>query len=333
MKTQRLLGLTLPLLAAGFLALSSSADSNSADPNPANPSRAYQKGGGQAPPETPEDKEVVRILQTETRELAEDLYAVRWPKGKLVTFFVGEESVLLIDNHLKQENYNIVNAIRAVTDKPVEYLINTHFHADHTDSNGEWGKEATIIAHENCKLRMEGTDKLTGRMSKPPLEGDALPDVTFEDSMELEFGGETILLKHLYGGHTDGDIIVWFPKRKVCVTGDIFYSHDYPFIDTQAGGDPFQLLTVTEELAELLPKKDVTLVPGHGAPIDIEALSEFRSMLDGTMLKVQEAIDAGFNVNGIMNEGYLDEYKARWDETGNRTRAWAFTLFTALKPQ
>ncbi|MCB9916574.1 MAG: MBL fold metallo-hydrolase [Planctomycetes bacterium] len=295
---------------------------------------AAQKGGGDAPPQTPEEKQIVRIVQTETREIAKDLYAVRWPGGKLVTFFVGPESVLLIDNHILEEAPNIKKAIAQVTDKPVSHLINTHYHEDHTASNGEWGATATIIAHENAKLRMEGSEKIEGRHCKPPLTGDALPDVTFADEMELEFGGETIKLKHFAGGHSDGDIVVWFPERKVCVTGDIFYSHQFPFIDSAAGGSIFQLLDAAEALDKFLPK-ECTLIPGHGAPVDREALAEYRSMLDGTLMAVQKAIDDGFNTNGIIEKGYLDEWKERWDPTqgGAATRAYAFQLFSALKPQ
>ncbi len=280
---------------------------------------ALQKGGGDpVQGEEPADKEAVLVLQTQMREIAEGFYTVRWPKGKTVSFLVGEEG--------------IEGAIAQVTDKPVTHLINTHWHPDHTSSNAHWGKTATIIAHENAKLRMEGSPKIDGRKAKPPMTGDALPDVTFEDKMELEFGGHKLQLIHLYGGHTDGDIIVWIPDLEVCVTGDVFYSHEYPFVDTSAGGDPFQLLDVCDKLIELLPK-EVMLIPGHGAPVKKESLIEFRAMVEGTMFKVQDAIDRGINVNGMMAEGIFDEYKERWDETGNKARAWAFALFTALKPQ
>lgn len=290
-----------------------------------------QKGGEQERPADSDDKEVVRILQTETREVAKDLYTIRWPRGKTVSFFVAEDGVLLIDTHLEQELYNIEAAIEKVTDKPIKYLVNTHWHPDHTSANFKWGADATIIAHENAKMRMEASDKIDGLKSVPPMTGDALPDVTIKDEMELEFGGQKIKIVHMYGGHTDGDIVVWFPALKVCITGDVFYSHDYPFVDTKSGGDPFQLLDVADKLDKLLPD-DTTLVPGHGAPIEREALDEYRAMLEGTMLKVQEGIDRGLNVTGIMQEGMFDEYKERWDETGNKSRAWAFTLFQALKP-
>lgn len=315
-KTSRIALLSAPLLLAAAL-----------------PSAlALQKGGEPIPAQEPADKDAVLVLQTQMREIAEGFYTVRWPKGKTVSFLVGEEGVLLIDTHLEQEIYNIEDSIAKVTDKPVTHLINTHWHADHTSSNAHWGKNATIIAHENAKLRMEASPKIDGRKAKPPMTGDALPDVTFKDKMELEFGGHKLELIHLYGGHTDGDIIVWIPDLGVCVTGDVFYSHEYPFVDTSAGGDPFQLLEVGDKLNELLPE-EVMLIPGHGAPVKKEALTEYRAMLEGTMLKVQDAIDRGINVNGMMAEGLFDEYKERWDESGNKARGWAFTLFTALKPQ
>ncbi len=278
-----------------------------------------------------EPKKVVQILQTETREIAKNLYTIRWPKGKTVTFFVGEDAVLLIDTHVKQEIYNIEGAIAKVTDKPVTHLINTHWHGDHTGSNEHWGKTATIIAHENAKLRMEASDKIEGRVAKVPMTGDALPDVTFKDKMELDFGGQKIQLIHMYGGHTDGDIIVWFPELKTCVTGDVFYSSSYPFVDTRAGGHPFQLLDIAEQLQEMMPE-GTTLIPGHGVPVDVEVLTEYRDMLEGTMFKVQEGLDKGLNVTGIIKEGLLDEYAERWDEKGTGTRAWVFALFQALKP-
>ncbi|HIG10914.1 MAG: MBL fold metallo-hydrolase [bacterium] len=293
---------------------------------------SFQAGGLKQEPKTPGEKEVIRIVQTETREIAKDLYAVRWPGDKMVTFLVGEEGVLLIDTHMENEIENIEKALRQVTSKPVTHLINTHWHIDHTAGNKHWGPKATIYAHENAKLRMEASKLIDGRKAKPPMTGDALPDVTFGDELELEFSGHKIKLVHFYGGHTDGDIVVWFPDLKVCATGDIFYSHGYPFVDTGAGGDPFQLMDVIESLRALLPE-DTTLIPGHGAPIERKALDDFGAMVEGCIYQVQAGIDRGLNVSGIVAEGLLDEYKDRWDAKGSRTRAWTFMLYTALKPE
>ena len=256
-------------------------------------------------------------LQIETIELRDNLYVLLWPRHKTATVFVAEEGLLLIDNHYLREAPEIDRALKAISDLPVRYLVNTHWHLDHVASNGWWAEEATIIAHRKARLRMSGSDLLGGRKLKTPLEEYALPKVTFEDRLTLHFGGQEIQLIHFPNAHTDSDCVVWFPGLEVCVTGDIFYPETFPFVDLDGGGDPRGMREAVRQLGELLPET-TTLVPGHGTVSTLPVLEEFGEMLEKTIELVAIDFERGKTTHDMDVGGTLIDYESRWGGEENR---------------
>src|SRR5204862_4988454 len=181
--------------------------------------------------------------------------------------------------------------LKSITNKPIKFIINTHYHADHTGGNVIFGREGTIIAHENVRKRLETGSKIRGRET-PPAPKIALPVVTFNDRATIHANGEDIRLVHLPHGHTDGDVMVIFTKSNVVHLGDDYFLGSFPFVDLDNGGSLKGIIANLEKIMPTLDR-DVKIIPGHGGLGDKPALNEFMNMLKGTVAIMNEAIRAG----------------------------------------
>ena len=189
------------------------------------------------------------------------------------------------------------------------FLVNTHWHADHTGGNAAFGEEATILAHANVRRRLAGDPSMSGRVGENTPAA-ALPVVTFEESASLHFNGEEVRLFYLEAGHTDGDIVVWFTGSGVVHTGDLFV-RNYPYVDLDSGGDVRGILRSVRRLLELLPE-DTRVIPGHGAPADVATLREYADMLETMIGRVEEALAVGDDVDAMEAAGLTSDYDEVW---------------------
>jgi cyclase len=220
------------------------------------------------------DKTVIK-----TTDLGNRIYVLEGEGGN-ITVAVGDDGAIVIDSQFAPLYGKIRAAIAAFTDKPVRYLVITHFHRDHTGGAEAFGRDgATIVAHESVKTRMEtGTrNGLTGNMV-PPAPPIALPKETYKDTMTLRLQGRTAELHYSPNVHTDGDTYVYFPDANVLATGDIVFFARYPNIDFAYGGSIDGMIRGVDELINFA-RENTIIIPGHGPVGNKVMMREYREML------------------------------------------------------
>ena len=220
---------------------------------------------------------------------------------------VGEDGIVVVDDQYAPLAPKIEAALKAITDKPVRFVLNTHYHGDHTGGNEHFGKIAPLVAHENVRKRLASGTTARGH-STPPAPAGALPIVTFNDTLTIHLNGEDVRAIHMPRGHTDGDSVIWFTKSNVVHMGDEFFNGMLPYIDLENGGSVRGLIANIEKVLATVPD-DAKIIPGHGALSDKAGLRKKLDMLKATMAVVQQGIAAGKTVDQLKAEKVLDPWK------------------------
>lgn len=214
---------------------------------------------------------------------------------------IGDDGVFVIDDQFAPLTDKIQAAIKSLSKGDIKFLVNTHFHGDHTGGNENMTKlGATIIAHDNVHQRMSTTPKRDG--SKQPEA--ALPVITFNDKMSLFINDEKIGVFHIDNAHTDGDALLYFTKNNVLHTGDTYFKGRYPYIDLNSGGSVKGYIEAVK-LGLKLSDEQTKIIPGHG---DISNRSEyefFLKMLEDLEEAVQREIDSGKSEEEIVNNSAI----------------------------
>src|SRR5262245_36211892 len=185
--------------------------------------------------------------------------------GGNVSVIVGDDGVIVVDNMFGQMYGKLKAAIAAITPLPVRYVVNTHFHRDHTGGNGAFAQDgAVVVAHENVK-RVLASGSRSGITCMPvaPAPEAALPTQTYQDALTLQLAGRTVELRHYPETHTNGDTVIWLPDANILIAGDLAFFGRYPNVDFLFGGSIDGAIRGTDELLRLV-KPDTTIVPGHG---------------------------------------------------------------------
>jgi len=229
---------------------------------------------------------------------------------------VGEDGVLMIDDQFARFAPAIRKEMEAIGAGAPRFLINTHWHGDHTGGNLEFGSAATILAHDKVRERL-----LVGNQRTPASPKEALPVLTYDDRVTLHFNGEEIEVRALAAGHTDGDSIVWFKGSGVAHLGDHFFSGRFPYIDLDSGGDVEGFVANTRALVELLPE-DIKIIPGHGPQSTMADLRETLRMLEETTALVRQRIADGMTEEQCGEAGMPDEW-ADWGWNFITAQRWA----------
>jgi glyoxylase-like metal-dependent hydrolase (beta-lactamase superfamily II) len=236
-------------------------------------------------------------VKISTVEISKGLYEIRLYGGNLL-LSVGTDGVMLIDASYKELSDKLKSEIRKIDARPLKYLVNTHWHFDHAGGNLLFGKESTIIAHEYTRNLLSQDKELLGeKLNAHP--NNVLPQITFFSEMTLRFNSDTIQLIAMPGGHTGGDILVYFKKAKILHVGDIVFSDIFPFCDIDNGGNVLMMAEIIQKIVKTFPK-DITIIPGHGRPYSIEDIIKYREMIISTSNIVR---------NEIKKEKTLDEIK------------------------
>lgn len=216
---------------------------------------------------------------------------------------VGPDGIVLVDSKFAPLAPKIEAALKTVSDKPIRFVVNTHFHGDHTDGNAVFGMKSTIIAHENTRKRL-----MAGRgKDQPPAPAVALPVITFDDKLSVHLNGEDIRAIHFPAGHTDTDVVVMFPQSNVVHMGDDFFNGLFPFIDTDGGGSAKGLIADIEKLLPTLPA-DVKIIPGHGPLATAKELRVFLDMMKDSVRIVEAGIKAKKSAEQLKKEKVLAKY-------------------------
>lgn len=255
----------------------------------------------------------------------------------MVTAWIGARETVLVDTGYPQAVPAIRALLASLDAPPVAYVINTHWHVDHTDGNTEWIKTsgsapgARIVAHTNVRLRRSKRQEIRvfGAVY-PPLPTAALPQMTYKQMMALPVSGETIVLYHARG-HTDGDSIVQFQSANLIALGDLSFGRQYPFIDADSGGGWPGLIAATDH-AISLGNARTKFVPGHVLPSDprspllsYEDLQEFRQMLGIVDQRVRAAIGRGVTLKELLKQRPLRDLESKWQRTAAVSSAFVTT--------
>jgi len=233
-------------------------------------------------------------------------------RGGNVAISAGADGVFLIDDQLQPLAGQLLAEVRRISDAPVRFVINTHYHSDHMGGNEAAGAAgAVIIAHDNVRKRLT-TEQFSSFMERttPPWPAGALPVVTFSDRVTLHLNGEPAQVIHVPHGHTDGDAIIHFPDSDVIHMGDIFFNGTYPYIDLDAGGS-VQGMIAAVQAALQRAGPDTRIIPGHGPLASRSELAAYGAMLATARDRVQALIDQGQGLTEVI----AARPTAQWDAT------------------
>jgi glyoxylase-like metal-dependent hydrolase (beta-lactamase superfamily II) len=239
----------------------------------------------------------------------------------------GSDGILIVDDQYAPLAEKIRAALKGINPGKLKFVLNTHFHGDHTGSNATFGPEAPIIAQENVRKRL--SQEVTIRGNKvPPSPPEALPVITFEDAVSVHFNGEEIRAIHYPHGHTDGDSVIFFTKSNVVHMGDDFFAGRFPFVDLENGGS---VQGMTEGVAKVLAQipADAKVIPGHGPLSTVDDLKAYHRMLVETAAIVQKGIAARKTLEQLQATGLPEQWK-EWGSGFIDTKTWIETLYNSL---
>ncbi len=237
----------------------------------------------------------------EITQIKDNLHMLVSPMGGNVAISSGEDGIFIIDDQLTERSKIIDNAIKTIRNKDVKFILNTHYHFDHTGGNEYFGnKDAVIVAHDNVRNRLSTKQFITYfKREMPPMPKAGLPVVTFTNDMTFHFNNDDIRVIHLPTAHTDGDSAAYFTKENVIVAGDTIFNNMYPFIDDEHGGSIKGILAAHDVLLNLANDQTV-IVPGHGALMSKSDLVAYRQILQSITDNIESAIKEGKTLEQII---------------------------------
>lgn len=249
-------------------------------------------------------------VTVERSDLGNGLYALITGRAGNVGVSVGEDGAWIIDDQFAPLAPKLLASIREVTDQPVRFVVNTHWHGDHAGGNQPFAERgATVLAHDNVYARMSTEQRRSAERVTPPAPPAALPVVTYNDRMTLRLNGDTAHVIHVHHAHTDGDSLVYFEKANVLHMGDTYFNGMYPFIDLFSGGGINGFIAALDKGLEV-SDEDTQIIPGHGPMSNRAELQNFRDMLHTIRERVRELKNAGKSLEEVQETGVSGE----WDE-------------------
>jgi cyclase len=251
-------------------------------------------------------------VQIRTEKLADGLY-VLFGAGGNVGVSAGPDGAFLIDDDFAPLTDKILAAVKAISPQPVRYVVNTHWHGDHSGGNENLGKSgALIVAHDNVRRRMSAEQfSAAFNMKTPPSPKLALPVITFPDQMTLHLNGDEVHAVHVPPAHTDGDSIVHFRKGNVVHMGDLYFNGMYPFIDVDTGGSLDGMITAAERGLKLVDAR-TRIIPGHGPVGDQAALGAYHKMLVTIRDRIAPMVKAGRTLAEVKAAAPTKDLDAAW---------------------
>ena len=281
-----------------------------------------------------QDQDFTKV-QIKVTKVSGNIYMLQGSGGNIAAS-VGEDGIVIVDDQYAPLADKIAAALKGigVTDKPVRFVINTHYHGDHTGGNAPFASGgSTVIAQDNVRKRLETGGKAgigtAMSMDQPPQPKGALPIITFDHDVTVHLNGEDVRALHFPGGHTDGDAIVFFPKANVVHMGDDFVRYGYPFIDVNAGGSVQGMIAACDKVANVLPS-DVKVIPGHGDLASIGDVRDYSVMLKETSSVVQGAINSGKTPEQMKKEKILAAWDAKYGKGSITPDLFIETLYNSL---
>jgi len=270
-------------------------------------------------------------VSIKTTKVADGIYLLEGSGGN-IGVSVGDDGVIVIDDEFAPLTPKIQAAIAAITPKPIKFVLNTHWHGDHTGGNENMAAAgAVIVAHDNVRKRMSvGQFMEIMKTQVPPAPARALPIVTFSSDVTLHLNGEDIHVVYAGPAHTDGDSIVLFPKAKVVHMGDCFMTISYPFVDLGSGGSFDGFVAVAEKILGMVDDS-FKIIPGHGALSTKTDLKGWRDMLSTIRARVKKQADAGKPLDAIQKQKLTAEWDDKWGKSFIKPDRIVEFAFAAVK--
>lgn len=231
----------------------------------------------------------------------------------------GEDGILIVDDQFAPLGDKIAAALKAIQPKDLRFIINTHFHGDHTGGNAkmrEHHHHATIVAHDNVRVRLVNNAKLSKK---------DWPVVTYEQGVKFHFNDDVIHVRHVPTAHTDGDSFVYFEKANVLHTGDLMFNKMFPYIDLKSGGTVNGYIAAAKTMLNTI-NADTKIIPGHGGQGTYEDMQRYIAMLEATAAKVKQLKADGKSVEAITEQGLDDKWQS-WSWNFISEFRWIKTLY------
>ena len=297
---------------------------------------AQQQTPAPAAPPPPPDFSKVEI---KTTDLGDNVYMLEGQNpgsiGGNITVAVAKDGIIMVDGQYAPLHDKIKAAVATLSNLPIKYLINTHYHGDHTGGNEFFQKQAPIIAQDNVRKRLEaGGEAGNGgsvKFDQKAAAKGALPIITFDHDVTVHLNGEDIRALHFPAGHTDGDSIIYFPKSNVVHMGDDFVTYGFPFIDVSAGGSIGGMIDGVEKAIAQLPA-DVKIIPGHGPVSNLDDVRAYVKMLKETRAVVQDSLKKKMTLAQMKEKKLLDPWK-KYSGDFISSDAFLETLYNSLTGQ
>ena len=266
-----------------------------------------------------------------TTKLTDSIYMLTGSGGNIIVS-VGKDGVFMVDDQFAPLTAKIKEAISKITDQPVKFVINTHWHSDHTGGNENFGElGAIIVSHDNVRKRLS-TEQLIDFFQRtvPPLSEKGLPIVTFSDNMTIFQNDDEIKIIHIDNGHTDGDSIVYFTKNNVIHVGDVYNDNSYPFIDLSSGGNINGLISSLETISSIIDDK-TKVVSGHSEVSNKSNVDDFTNMLKNVRENVSKMIEDGKSLEEIIASQPTSKYdQIYYDHTSRQPEDFVKFIYQSL---
>jgi cyclase len=265
-------------------------------------------------------------VEIKVTKVAGSVYMLQGTGGN-IGVSVGADGILIVDDQFAPLADKIRAALKTLGEGKLKFVLNTHWHGDHTGGNAKFSTEAPIIAHTNVRKRLETDQQVLGQAVKASPK-EALPVITFDDSLAVHFNGEEIRVIHFPHGHTDGDSVIFFTGSNVVHMGDDFFAGRFPFVDLDSGGSVEGAASNVGEVIKKLPA-DAKIIPGHGPLSTLDDLRLYHRMLTETIGLVRRKMAAGKSLDQIKAEGLPAEWQP-WGTGFIKTDQWIETIHRSL---
>jgi len=269
-------------------------------------------------------------VEIQSQQVADNLYMLTGAGGN-IALFAGDDGAFMVDDQFAPLSDKILAAVKNITDQPLRFVVNTHWHGDHTGGNENMGNTgALIVAHENVRKRMstEQFTKLWNRTT-PPAPAGALPVITFSDATTFHWNGDDVRVQHVDPAHTDGDSIIIFKKANVIHMGDTFFNGSYPYVDLSAGGSIDGVIDNASRVLKLADDK-TRIIPGHGPLSDKKGLQQYHDLMVRLRNKIKTLVDAGNTREQVIAARPTREFDEHYGQGFMKPDIWTGIVYDSL---
>jgi len=274
-----------------------------------------------------------QTVEFELKPAGDKIYMLSGQGGN-IGVCVGEDGVFLIDDQFAPLTPRILEEIRKVSEQPVRFVVNTHWHRDHTGGNENLGETgAIIVAHANVRKRMSEKQFMEALdRTVEPSPKVALPVVTFDQSITFHWNGETIEVVHVQPAHTDGDSVIYFESANTVHAGDVFFNGTYPFIDTGSGGNLVGMIRGVEQILERCDG-ETRIIPGHGPLATRADLDRYHQMLTSVRARIEPMVRAGKSRDEVIAAKPTADFDADWGGGFMKPDVWVGLVFDGFQTE